>query len=492
MSLIFTDAQIESISLQVLQLPTEIQNVEESLDDFQAQRDRLLEKDGEDKVFFDNRLNIINQYFGEMKAINGTTKTLYDEADLIDSAINQAGGPHFPISPPWVNLPPKLISSNNGNPAGSVSDHEVTADTRLKAGLTLLKSGFTDSGVSDTLFSAFSGNTASVSTGGFSAGKRVVIFDGAGNAVYGIIQSVTIIPPAPPIPPPPPQAAEDVVITVIDTEGGDPVAGATIQEFHPGFINGERETLNGSSSPGVMKIFKRLLNSDVVYFDDQLVKQLAPLNANDSIGIEASEISNAKDSVNTERQNILNWQNSPATGSGVGRYGDDGLIPVDDVITARGTQRVVRLSQVLARLGAVNQAGDGTFSGSGSFFDLFGIIDQRLNKSGGDRIGYEQGGLTVDVFNQKISQLEAKDDRYDEIFFVARMADFSSGDNRLTMQDVSEFSENKIAKIIDDTNDVILTRTITKILVNNVLEFDQEIPEGYAVENNGRVVQRKD
>lgn len=474
MAISFTNEQVASMSKAVLTLPGEITAAKDAQSGQAAGVVDLKKKDDTNKVFYDNYLNIVTRYHDELKAINGTSKTTYLTSDLEEGGKQSQGNLHFPMSPVWMNFPPKILDSNNGNPSSSVSGHEGSASTDLSNEMNIFTSGFTDGSSNTTTttpYSSVSGVTLT-SAAGVAIGQRAILYTGS-SSMYGTIASVSgtnitfneIIPPA-------------TTIT----------SGATFKNFFTGFTNTERES-GTASLQNVFNGMKSRINNFISLYSGYLTQEQTALNANDASQPDKPEIDAAKVNVAAILSTISTWQANPETGAGVAKWGDTKIVPFKAAVTARISVASIRVNEITLRLGNVAQAGDGSFSGKGNYQKLFDWINMRINKVSGTLTQYYLSGLGGTAMGQQVSGLEKQLKEYSDIFAVTKMTADGNGSDEITVDNVAQFVVNDSVMVIDDDT-AFVERTILSINGKSV-KLNGVISSEFKVDTYARLVKRK-
>jgi hypothetical protein len=477
MSLNFTDDQLKSISAEILNTPADITNAQNTKTAYQAKIADALKTDQGNAVFFSNFLNIITQYHIELAKLTGESRTNYDASNLDKSAQVLPGNIHFPISPVvWMNAQPKLDPSNIGSPTTVDANNQQNLLNGVTSKLALLTAGFTDGAHSTTASVALVGNTIEATGTGFSANQRVVI-SGGGNSLYATIISVT-----------PSGLNETLVLNIIYAPAGSIGIGASIANFFSGFTNSQREALSSPSYQNVLMGLTADIDSSLISCRGVLSNQLEGLNKNDAIEPEKSEISAEKTRVNRSSTNIQSWLTSANTGTNVGRFGNNGLVSLNNEKSARLLEVASRAVTVSQRLAMVSQAADGTFTGSGQYLSLFKWVDLRINKITGSLSIY-YGLLAVSgCFDQQIAALQQKQIEHAAQFVVSAFAQDADGTNKITLTSVSGFLVND--KVLIMANDQAILHGTIQLIADKSLTFDTIIPVAFKAGNGSRVLKQ--
>lgn len=454
MGLVFDDAQLRSISGEVLAIPVLIVSLNQQLTQAQNGKTEVQKKDNGNKAFSDFFRNTINSYHAELKHLNGTQKTDYLDATLDNSAKQAAGNLHYPTSPIWTVMDPKLLPENNGNPTSAFTPHEVAQVALVTAKIAQLKTGFTDGSTDDTLTVAYvNGVDVEVDTGPFVAGQRIVI-DDAGVSLLATIVAVK---------PPSTTGFADLELNVIVPPLGALGLGARIRNFHPGFTNNEREGTTVPYAPEVMAYFKTEVDTPVTTWETTLAGQETALNTLDAGGAENTSRDAEKADIDNAQSIIDAWQAAPATGAGVGRYGNTGILPLENEVTARTTVSGTRVTEITTALGSVAQNPDGTFTGSGHYHSLFKWIVIRISKAGGTLFSFYNFDLVFAFINKQITMANNKQAEYNGKLSVKKFTDDADGTAFIKLIDTTGLVISDSVKIVDDSATPVLSATIVGI-----------------------------
>lgn len=455
MAITFSDQDLRTISESILNGPTTLSTLGLQQNAATGGQADALAKDNGNKVFFDNYSEIVYGYQWEDEALTGLQTTQYNNNDLDDGG--QQKGAHFPTSPIWLNLNPKLLASNNGNPSTIVSDNEIDNSTLVNNTITLLKNGFTDGAVSDITFENYvPGNTLKVVNGGFGVGQRILINSGS-VVLVGLITDVLVAAPLL-------GYAETLTFTVTIPASGSLPAGSTIQNSCPGFTNGQREGTLGNPFPGIFAGITAALDATVTYFNSNLLTQQSALLYNDGVtGAEATQNAVALANVQSALPVITAYVAAPATGAGIGQYGDTVLVTLTSLIATRASQIATRSVQITTALGSVSQDSAGIHSGSGHYFNLFKWIVLRIAKAGGSLTKYYGFNLITGFTSQSISSTTTQLNEFADHMKVTALSQDADGTNVIVVASVADFSPGNAVSIVDDSLLATLSTTISAI-----------------------------
>ncbi len=475
----FTDDQIRTISKEIITLPAKIASALASATDQETQKVLAGEKDDGNKVFFDHYLEIIDSYHQELRWIDGNDRALYDDANIIPAAQRAPGNVHYPTSPFWTNFQPKLVASNNGNPVTAQPSYELLHLPIITAQIDLLLNGYTDGALDDISTTAAAAGIVEVTTGGFSDDEWIVV-DNAGISLLGVITDTTGTPTM--------GGAQVLAYTVLAAAAGALGVGSRVRNFHPGFSNAEREGTSGPYAPEVMAYFKTLVDNAVADWIPFLTPQKTALEANDATGAEATQNTTALASVDDALDAIDTWQNSPATGAGVGRYGNTVLAPLQAVIATRTTDLPTRATEISTSLGSVSQGGDGSYSGTGNYNLLFDWINQRVSFCEGSLFKYYNYDLGKRFLTENATNMQNKLDEYLAVMLVKKLtADYVSGLN-VTLENTTGLSiGNEVKFLTDNDVDGVINAEITAVAVS-IVGIDTPLTAAFTVAAVARLV----
>lgn len=486
MAIALTDDQLKTVSKEVIQIPDQITALNGQLVVANTGKADALSKDDANKVFYDNFKAILAAYYTEKGEIDGSTYTTYNDTDLDNSAKQAPGNLHFPTSPIWANLQPKIIDSVQGNPTGVVGfQTENATHPKLATAIDELLNGFDDGGsIDDTLYEGYViGQPLKVDNGGFAPNQRVIV-DNAGVSLMGLItavgagQSLTGSCSGEANPPQLTQLAceadggtwtpdpapynQELTITVLGAPLGSLPAGSRVRNWHPGFSNSEREGTTVPYAPEAMAYMKTVIDSETNTLETRLTNELAALNANPASGAESTQINTAKTQVQTMLDAIATFEGAPATGAGVGRYGDSVINPYEAARATRQTQASARPAEITTAFGSVTQNPDGSFSGSGNWNSLFKWIDLRTSKAGGSLFTFYNFDLIIAFITQKIVQANSKKAEFDAQLIATKLVQEPTGTNFVKVASATGLSIADTVKVFDDDS-AVLTTTIVGV-----------------------------
>ncbi|MEE8150653.1 MAG: hypothetical protein V3T43_02915 [Nitrosomonadaceae bacterium] len=474
MALIFTDEQTKTITKDIIGLPAVITSLENDKSDQELVETNLEETDSQNKVFTDNYIGILDQYYLEKLEINGVIHTSYNEQFMLDAPLKL--NDHFQTDPIWVNYPPQVLPENNGDPENSNSVTEITEIVTSQNAISELKNGYNDGALDDLSSIIAAGGQVEVDVGGFLIGDRIII-DNAGNDLIGLVTDNTGTPVT---------GAELLDYTILEGSETGLSVGSRVRNFHPGFSNAERENTSTPDAPNAMQFFKDNVDTEIASLELFILPQQTALTANDATGAEATEIAAALVNVNDALSDISTWESAPDGGAGVGRFGDTVFTPLEARLVTRGTQAPARIVEIDAALGVVTQApGDGAFSGNGNFKRLFDFVDIRINLAGGSLQRLLRTGENITFFEQQINGAQAQLTEYGNIYLVKTLTVDGDGSEFVTLSDVTGLAIGNTVLLMDNDS-IVITRNIDDIQ-GNTIELDSALGVNLLVDKLARL-----
>ena len=491
MALNFTDEQIKELSGQVLVGPDIIKQAEDTVANTEQVKQDFLDLDGQNAVFTDDMLNIIDQFHKELKELSGNVRTLYNEANIDPAARLDPTNLHFP-QPDWLFFYPKVLDSNKGLPVTTTSDLiEPEQLEEVKRVYELLISGFNDGSGSVSADDPVSSGIIPLDNTptGFSVGNRIVLLAGGGStgASYGVITAIdTITPPPPPSGPPDP----DTYAIQYDVEfsSGSLPAGTVVTNYHPGFNNTQRE----ASTSNLYQIYLQgKIDTEVEKWEtDFLDKILGFLEANDSPA-DKTEIDGEKDNINNSKAIVDNWQAKPNTGVGTGRFGDSSIVPLSNELDAREVRIPDRITEIEDALGTLTQdlgGGKGKFDGEGRYFDYFTHLNSRIHANGGSLRSYYAQDVLIDFSNQEKDNTLAEVERTKDILQIKLLKANPDGSDTIEMVDISGLQVGDAVKFMDNAKPVLNYTIVALIPEERKIQLDGQTPTNYSLTQQARIV----
>lgn len=487
MALNFTDDQIKELSSKILTGPLIVEDANKQVADAELQKQDFLDADGRNEVFTDNMINIIDQFHKELKLLDGTVRTLYDESK-IDLGAQLIISEHFPTN--WPFFFPKVLESNKGLPTSvTVDEIEPEAIDELQKYIDLLVNGFSDGAVSEPSDGAVSGGQIPYDVDpNFGIGDRIVLLSGGGTtgASFGVVTgTATITYPPPSMGPTPP----DTFVVQYDSEfsAGSLPTGTVVSNYHPGFNNAQREA---PTSNLYQTYLQQQIDADVDNWKSNFLQLvLNTLTANDSTD-DKSEIDSEKDEINNALSIVIAWESQPNTGTGTGRFGDTQLSPLTNEALDRETRIPNRVVEINTSLGTLDQdlGGKGEFSGSGRYFNYFESLNARLHQSTGTRKNFYQMDNAISYVEQTRDNTIAEVARTQGILQIKLLKSDPVGSDIIEMVDVSDLQVGESVKFMDNEKPV-LNYTIVGIIPNErKLQLDGQLPTNYKLTQQARIV----
>jgi len=486
MALNFTDEQIKELSGQVLQGPDIIAQADKQIAQVNEQKQDFLELDEQNTVFTDHMINIVDQFHKELKELDGTVKTLYDEVNIDPAARLDPANLHFP-QPDWVYFYPKVLDSNTGLPTEVTLDQiEPEAIDINQDRVDLLLNGFTDGAISAASDGVVTGgNIPYDSDPGFSIGDRIVLLAGGGvtGASYGVVTGTTVIPP----PTPPPILPGGFVVQYdVEFSSGTLPTGTSVSNFHSGFTNIQRE----NPTVNLYQIFRQdEVDSKTLDWKNIVTVIQGILDANDSTE-DKTELDAERDGVANTLDIIDTWQGQPIIGVGTGRYGDTQIDLLIDEMLARETRIPTRITEINDSLGVLTQdLGDqAKFSGSGRYHDYFRDLNARIHANDGTLRNYYGTETLIQFTEQTKDNVVAEIGRTSDVLQIKLLREDPDGTNTVSMENVSDLVVGQEVKFMDNQKPV-LNYTISSIISEErKLILDGALPTNYKITQQARIV----
>lgn len=468
-----TQTQRIQISGEMLDLPLKVQAALDTQAQLAGVKANLLAQDGSVKIFFDKFNAIADAYQNERRWVDGTTYATVIESDVVNSAQRAPGNKFLPGDGSWINFQPKLHPSALGNPTTTSPNSEQEVFTQLTFLIDFMLNGQTSAVADDTLAIPYTpgSGTMEVTTGGQTVGNLIIVEDGSFSGLFKVdaVAGTTL-------------TVTELVVpdgTLSDTSGN-------VVENITAFTNFERNTLTSTLYQNVITGLANQIIAQVLLWETALDNQLTQLNANgDNRTPQATEITNAKNDINNAKSIIDNWQSLPDTGTlgNDSKFVTANLSPLQAEVTARTTFSSTRNSQITTALGSVTQAGNGTFSGSGIYFERFKQLDLRINAAGGPLTEYYEKNMADSALTQIVNTATTTYATYSSELRTEKLTADGNGTNTVTVGSVTGFAISDTIYIVSDTQPEI-TGTITdisgmniqlSITVSNLYKVDERV-----------------
>lgn len=483
--MIFTDAQLKKISSDVLAIPQFIVDQTNAKNELISSRDDLLDTDGNNALFYnETRDDIIQKYWDEMNALDGTTHTAYSTTNLTNTASAPTNSVHYPTSPVWANLQPKMDNATGGLntkglPTGSSGNAEKTEIDEVQVQINLLENGFSDGTTNTSPTTAPSATTFEIASGhDLAISDDIVVVEGSANFLANISNVQVDIPVA---------GTDTITYSITAGSHSGMTTSANVRNSHPGFSDTERTGGGSPDAPAVMAYWKGLIDPKVNDWEAVLNTQLTALNNNNAKGADATNNATTISNVNTALTAISTWEGTAAST----RYGDTATDPLETIMVNRETATTgeidARIAEIDTALGDVTQAGDGSVTGSGYYLSLFNWIDVRINLGNGSLLKYHRVDDTLPIFDQEIANANYRKQEYEKEMTVKTITqDATNTDTTVVVDDVSGLSISDSVRVFDDDSSV-LTRTINDIQGLNVI-LNSALGESLSISKLARLV----
>lgn len=480
MSLTFTDPQLKELTGQALGAPALVASLISSKAKAIQKKADYLFLDNANEVYTNYYANLMTQYHAELKYLNGQDRANYSIPEIANAGKLAGGNIHFPDSPIWIYFQPKSVNSNLGLPVGAWANTEPSSFAPINTELTRLLTGFTSGAITSATATAFLAGSVEVNSTAFTVGDKVLFTTlGTTDFLCGTVTALDAVPPL--------VGTRTLSISIIDSFGTIAV-GSIVRNFHPGFSNGKREgtIVQTLSEAEYMNSTETKIDAAVVVWFSRLSPQVTALTANDAPAPEKAQITTALADVNTTIGIINTWSALAATGAGVSRFGDTKLLLITNEMTSRTSQFATRIPQITTAFGSVSQVGDGTFTGSGHYFNFFSNVNIRVNKANGTLRNYYQMDLIISTFDQSIAVAQAQADRDSSTFFIKKLNADGNGTATVVLVDSTGLVNGETLKFMSNTQPVLVVQ-ILAISGNNVT-LDVIIPSTYKKSEAARLV----
>lgn len=480
MAITFTDAQLREMTGQLINSDEIIKGYQNAGRAATDRKNDYLDLDDQEKVYFDNWLNIIEQFHTELKLLNAEQRTTYNGSDVDPSARLSGGNKHFSD---WGGYKPKVIPANNGNPVSTYTGNfELDRAIRIIDWVGKIKTGFAGPSVSGTGTGYSSGSfqvTGSVSA---VAGQAIVLYK-AGAAVYGICTGHTTTEN----PGPPPTSNTVITLNVLETYGN--LTGSfSYTQNHNGFVNTVRLSTNND---GFLEMCKQILMNTSNEYVSVLDQMLVALEENDSKeGLDPSQITAAKTATTTMKEQILSWVNLvDAPTSNQLRFGDANINPYNSLVVDRRDNYIPeRVQQIKSSLGEVVQPDTSTVTGNGRYNDLYTSLNIRIHKISGYLRNYYQMDLATVASQEQAGVKIAEATRNKNFAIVKVLVENPVGTKSIKIKDFGGLSVGDSVKVMDNVVTGVLDFTIQELIPPTTVVLSDVVPPKYTLGAQARLV----
>lgn len=505
----FTDQQILDMSSEYVNYQALRDNLVASLAGSQLVVDTFLEIDVGNKQFTDFYRSVCDNYNIELGYYNEDSRTSLTAESQIDEG-GQRTELFYPASPPnvWAKLPPKMQDSNNANPRSAhVGPYEQPFMIDVEDAIYNILNGSPDLG-STTVETTYSGG-ATIRVDDVSAiplNSVIFAFDGSEYLVAEVI-SITQDPGFCTGETPSGSGVDEATclanggtwnlppegelgINVIDYSGGSITAGSTVSTEVLPFTNAER-TETVVMTPirlAVLSIYKSAIDNTVTalesWYDTNSIPNLNT-SLNDIKNKTATQDQIAK--VNAIKTAIDTWQSFPSDTLS-SRFNDTNLANISSAIDTRQTEIPLRVTELNDILGSVAQNPDGTYTGSGHYYDFFDWLNKRINAATGSLAKYYGSSFSLIAIQQQIDNLDSN--RVEQESYLRIEAFLANMPNTTTIPvaDETGFSALDAVKICANDKPIINT-TIVSVSAGQIVVADN-IPTDYNLSSQGRIVKQ--
>jgi hypothetical protein len=511
MSINFTDEELANISLNYVQYPDQLAALVQGKAKVVESLDAIQKQDNENKKWTEFYQGVVLSYHEELKFKTSDDKTEYAGESLIDGAARREEV-HFPATPPnvWINLPPKKIDSNTGLPVdiytGLIEPNAISGVSSAKQVIT---TGYSDGSASTQLLSTYTIGGTSVyvdDIGGFSVGNRILVISGS----VGMFAEITLITPDPGfcqlasgsnqaecegnggtwvIP-----SSGTFDINVLSPPSSNLGVGSSVRNYASGFTNGEREgtTSITPNRQAVLNIFKGLLDDAVQSWENQITNDQLPIVSTNEDQKRKTEVQDEVTDISTKKTGIDDWQSFPSEKQFVpsvveSRFGDIKLGDLETLYNDRSTKVTARVTQINTALDDLSQdPNNGSFSGSGVYYDYYDWFNKRVNAATGSLSQYYGTQIALEVADQNIDNLNSSKDETETMFIITKLSADATGTNFIEVVDATGFVPTDTIKIMAN-DQVIITTTIVNV-VGTTIEVATSVSSDYSIGNVGRIL----
>lgn len=475
MSLNFTDQQLADISLEYIQYPVLRQNLVDSKVAIQQAVDDFLALDTQNKQFTDLYRNLVSQYNAELSELGQPIYTLPPDEATLDAGAKRSDA-FFPVSPVWVNLPPKIQDSNNGNPTTPTSS-PTTEDVlivRIEEEIDFLKNGkaatkttqlSADYTIGDTLIEV---DDASI----FTVGDEITVLE-AGEGFFARIDTITETSA--------PAGELELIFLVAPT--GNVQTGEDVTDAFQGFTNTERE--GGGSlttfETGFLSYRQVALDAEVTAYSSTLDSTLSAVQSIDDLKNQSANDAYVS-SITTMKTALTTWEAEPL------KYGDAALTPFEAALTTRESDSTNRVGQVSGFVGSVSQDGSGNLSGSGIFFDFAQWQDKRINLASGSRSNYYGTLNGIVVADKNIEILDTNRAEHDVYFVIQPLTFDGNGTTTVFVADTTGIIATDEVSVIAE-GQAVLTGIVQSLTATS-LTLDVTVSTDYSLASTARIVKQ--
>lgn len=433
------------ISGEILDLPQKVQAVNDTNIQLAAVKIDLQNQDNSLKIFFDKYNDIINNYQNERRWLDGTTYSIILNSDLINAAQRIPNNKFFPSDGTWTKYQPlkhpSVIGLNLSN--SSNSELAIFSNNLQSGGLAVLidflLNGQTSGVSNDILTTTYinGSGTLAVTSGGQTVGKLLAVSQGSVSALF-LITAIS---------------GTNLTVTEIIPPNGSLIATSAVIENITAFTNTERNTLISSMYQNILTELTNTIKSSIILWKTAITNQLNELNLNgDSRTPQNNEINTAKNNINNTLIIINNWQTLPNTGTlgNDSKFVNTNITPIQNSITSRTNFNTIRNTEVITALGNIIQLPDGTYTGTGIYYQRFIQIDSRINLAGGPLTEYYEKNGATDALTQIADNANNRLNTYTAELRVEALTQSATNSNVIKVTSITGFSVTNTIFIVGD------------------------------------------
>lgn len=515
MTILFTQQQRKDATLKQVSIPAENANLAVAQASTTADKELAEGQDSVKKEYFDESIRIADAYQQERQHLNGLKFSNILESHIDDAAQEKPTSELLPKDGSYLEKFPKVIVEFNGKPVTpNESIIEETPIDDMLLWIDHLKNGYSDGAATTTTLEAYDPVGTDVDDiTGFSVGNRTLVYDSSG-CVWATLLSATAGDPlagfctGETTPPQLTQAAcegdggtwtptptEDALAFNQPeiVESGTPGIGATVQNFHNGFNNTERQNAGSGDLQPYFNYIAGLITTHVNTWKTKLTAQKTQLEANEEKrATEASQVQAALADVNNAIAIIDAWLAKPNSGIG-NKWEDNGLDPLINEGNARLTFIPDRITEITDALGQVDVV-DPLGSSSGIYGEIYKISDMRCNLAIGTLTKVYRFDAGLDTLQDFVDNNNNTKAMYDSDFRSQAFAKNADGSLFILVTDSAGFANSDSVFIISQDQPE-LVRTIVNITTVMIgvdtfkqIELNAIVSAAYTVAKVARIV----
>jgi hypothetical protein len=449
----FSQQERKDLTRRQLNIATENTNFANAKTKIDANKDTFQNVDNVNKQYYDQSERICDNYQKEIQGINGEQRAILGETIIHDAAYLTPSNELFPFTgTPHLERTPKVISKINGPVTGNDSTYEQEILPRLETWLNYLLDGFNDGATSGSLLTDYdqAGFESDVT---FVSGQRILVADTNG-VVLALFDSAS-----------PTGTCDNPLYTTqvtceanagIWTPGNDsltlqipeiipatptnPLTGANIQNFHPGFTNTERNDFLAGDYVPYLNYLAQKIKDVVAELKVKLQFQKTQLDANEEKdATRKAQNQTALNAVNAALSAISTWEALSDTGVN-GKFVDTNIGPIDDMVADRVSFIPTRLPQLTASLGSVDANDPLNASTPGAYLERYKNVNLRANKLTGSLSRVAQQDRASSGLDALVTANTSAKALYDQDFRTEKIVQNPNGNDYVIVANATGFA----------------------------------------------------